>query len=164
MSNNGKATSGITASARTTAAGIGEDEISGKYADKIYVRGIGKNGLHYTDAFYVEMYRRSHEQGMTYAQAYSSLGFDIEELGYRRATQAGYRSARFVIERFIYDGDDGIIDITHDSGLTLEDFGISRVAKDELDIELAERETFLGRVLEGVPLLVGGSKQDMTGG
>ena len=78
-------------------ANIGEEPLAVKYSNNKYVKTANDDGLHYTDAFYIEMYRLSHEQGMTYAQAYESLGFDTAELGQMRAAQAGYRSVRMAI-------------------------------------------------------------------
>ena len=114
-----------------------------------------KDGFHYTGDFYVEMHRLIRDKGMTYAGAYESLGFDTGELGYRRAAQAGYRSAKYALERFCYGDDDTVIDLENEAGLKLSDFGISRKAKSEFDIEMQEREKFLEAVLNDVPRLLG---------
>ena len=103
--------------------------------------------IRYTDEFYIEMFRLSHDKGLTYAQAYRSLGYDTEELGERRAIQAGYRSGRFVMERFCSGIDDGIIDMTMEAGLTMRDFGISKAVADDIDFKLSEKEKFLEQVI-----------------
>ena len=147
------AASDITSSS-TTPETTSPEVLAEKYRDNEYVRRAGRDGLHYTDAFYTEMYRLSHKDGMTYAQAYESMGFDIKELGYRRAAQAGYRSAKFVLDRFCYDRDDTFIDVHTDSGLSLADLGVSATVKDAFDIDMAEREEFLERVLTDVVRLL----------
>ena len=113
-----------------------------KYTDK-----VDSDGIHYTDEFYIEMFRRSRERGMTYAQVYNSLGYDTNDLGERRAKQAGYRSSRFVMERFCNGLDDGVIDMSKEAGLTMRDFGISRGVINDIDHMMRQKERFLEQVI-----------------
>ena len=108
---------------------------------------LEEKSLRYMDDFYIKMFRLSHDQGMTYAQAYRSLGYDTGELGERRAIQAGYRSGRFVMERFCNGIDDGLIDMNREAGLTMRDFDISKAVIDDINFKLSEKEKFLEQVI-----------------
>ena len=114
---------------------------------KEYVKKVDDKTVRYTDKFYLEMFRLSRDCGMTYAEAYKHLGFDADKLGEGRATQAGYRAARYALEKFCYEGDDSIINLDEEPSLKISDLGISRVVKNEFDADLSARENFLSAVL-----------------
>lgn len=59
------------------------------YLDNPYVKGIHGTRIFYTKDFYVAMYKRIHDEKMSYEEAYESLGFKVSELGLNRARQAG---------------------------------------------------------------------------
>ena len=52
----------------------------------------------YSSDFYIAMYRKIHDEGMTYVQAYNALGFDTEILGTDRANSAGKRAMKMAEE------------------------------------------------------------------
>ena len=112
-----------------------------------YVEKSAGKAIRYTDKFYLEMFRLSRDSGMTYAEAYRHLGFDTDKLGERRAVQAGYRAARYALERFCYEGDDSVINLDDEPSLKIDDLGISRVVKNEFESDLSAREKFLSAVL-----------------
>lgn len=72
--------------------------------------------LRKTDSFYskdfdIAMYKKIHDEGMTYIQAYNALGFDTNVLGEDRANAAGKRVMQkakdnklFTIDASNYDG------------------------------------------------------------
>ena len=113
-----------------------------------YVKKIDGDGIHYTDEFYLEMFRLTHDEGLTYVEAYKQLGFDTKELGERRAVQAGYRATRFALEKFFYGGDDSIIDLKKDGGLTMKEFGISKTVREDFRADMKARKKFLKALLQ----------------
>lgn len=63
-----------------------------------FVEDVHANGkISYTNAFYVAMHNKIKE-GMTYAQAYDSLGLHVEWLGEDRANACGKRAEQMARE------------------------------------------------------------------
>ena len=65
----------------------------------------------YHKDFYVAMYKKIHDEGMTYVEAYNALGFDTRILGENRANSVGKRVMRmaeqnklFTVSPANYDG------------------------------------------------------------
>ena len=65
----------------------------------------------YHKDFYVAMYKKIHDEGMTYVEAYNALGFDTKILGENRANSAGKRVMKmaeqnrlFTVSPANYDG------------------------------------------------------------
>ena len=65
----------------------------------------------YHKEFYVAMYKKIHDENMTYVQAYNALGFDTKILGENRANAAGKRVMQmaranklFTVSPSSYDG------------------------------------------------------------
>jgi hypothetical protein len=57
-----------------------------------YVETLRKGKLVYSQKFYQDMYKHIKEENMTYIEAYTACGFDVEELGKDRANSAGKRA------------------------------------------------------------------------
>ena len=81
------------------------------FLDNEFVSGFKEDRLYYSKDFDVAMYKKIHDEGMTYVQAYNALGFDTNVLGEDRANAAGKRimqKARdnrlFTIDETNYDG------------------------------------------------------------
>lgn len=81
------------------------------FLDNEFVAGFHEDRLYYTKDFDVAMYKKIHNEGMTYVEAYNALGFDTSVLGEDRANAAGKRvmeKARnhklFTVDETSYDG------------------------------------------------------------
>ncbi len=79
--------------------------------DNPYVANIHHQKIFYNKDFYVAMYKRIHDEHMSYVQAYESLGFSVEQLGKTRAEQAGKKAMEkarqnklFTVDPSSYDG------------------------------------------------------------
>lgn len=65
----------------------------------------------YHKDFYIAMYKKIHDEGMTYVEAYNALGFDTKVLGENRAYSVGKRVMKmaeqnrlFTVSPANYDG------------------------------------------------------------
>lgn len=81
------------------------------FMDNEFVTGFHGDRLYYSKDFDIAMYKKIHDEGMTYAEAYNALGFDTKVLGEDRANAAGKRvmqKARehklFTVDETNYDG------------------------------------------------------------
>ena len=81
------------------------------FLDNPFVVGFKEDRLFYSKDFDVALYKKIHDEGMTYVEAYNALGFDTNVLGENRANAAGKRvmeKARdhklFTIDESSYDG------------------------------------------------------------
>jgi hypothetical protein len=81
------------------------------FLDNEFVTGFHEDRLFYSKDFDIAMYKKIHDEGMTYVQAYNALGFDTKILGEDRANGAGKRvmqKARdnrlFTLDETNYDG------------------------------------------------------------
>lgn len=79
--------------------------------DNPYVANIHHQKIFYNKDFYVAMYKRIHDEHMTYVEAYESLGFSVAQLGKTRAEQAGKKAMEkarqnklFTVDPSSYDG------------------------------------------------------------
>ena len=79
--------------------------------DNEYVANIHHQKIFYTKDFYIAMYKRIHDEHMSYVQAYESLGFSVAQLGKTRAEQAGKKAMEkarqnklFTVDPSNYDG------------------------------------------------------------
>ena len=79
--------------------------------DNPYVANIHHQKIFYNKDFYVAMYKRIHDEHMTYVQASESLGFSVALLGKTRAEQAGKKAMEkarqnklFTVDPASYDG------------------------------------------------------------
>ena len=81
------------------------------FLDNPFVDDFHGNSFVYTKDFYVAMYKKIHDEGMTYVEAYNALGFDTKVLGENRATSIGKRVMKlakknrlFTVDPANYDG------------------------------------------------------------
>jgi len=81
------------------------------FLDNAFVTGFYEDRLFYSKDFDIAMYKKIHNEGMTYVEAYNALGFDTNVLGEDRANAAGKRVMRkarenklFTIDASNYDG------------------------------------------------------------
>ena len=81
------------------------------FLDNEFVTGFREDRLYYSKDFDIALYKKIHDEGMTYVQAYNALGFDTGILGEDRANAAGKRvmqKARdnrlWTIDESNYDG------------------------------------------------------------
>ena len=81
------------------------------FLDNGFVVGFKEDRLYYSKDFDIAMYKKIHDEGMTYVEAYNALGFDTSVLGEDRANSAGKRvmeKARnnklFTVDETSYDG------------------------------------------------------------
>lgn len=81
------------------------------FLDNPFVDWFKEDRLFYTKDFDVAMYKKIHDEGMTYVQAYNALGFDTKILGEDRANAAGKRVMQkakenrlFTVREDSYDG------------------------------------------------------------
>ena len=62
----------------------------------------------YHKEFYVAMYKKIHDEGMTYVEAYNALGFDTKIRGENRANSAGKRVMQMARENKLFTADANI--------------------------------------------------------
>ena len=81
------------------------------FLDNEFVTGFKEDRLFYSKDFDIAMYKKIHDEGMTYVEAYNALGFDTNVLGTDRANAAGKRVMQkakdnklFTIDAANYDG------------------------------------------------------------
>ena len=81
------------------------------FLDNEFVTGFKEDRLFYSKDFDIAMYKKIHDEGMTYVEAYNALGFDTNILGTDRANAAGKRVMQkakdnklFTIDASNYDG------------------------------------------------------------
>jgi hypothetical protein len=68
-----------------------------KQMENDFVESYSNGRIRYSKDFYMAMHRAI-EKGMTYAEAYRSLGFDLKILGIDRASSAGKRAEQMARE------------------------------------------------------------------
>ena len=81
------------------------------FLDNEFITGFKEDRLFYSKDFDIAMYKKIHDEGMTYVEAYNALGFDTNILGTDRANAAGKRVMQkakdnklFTIDAANYDG------------------------------------------------------------
>ena len=81
------------------------------FLDNEFVTGFKEDSLFSSKDFDIAMYKKIHDEGMTYVEAYNALGFDTNILGTDRANAAGKRVMQkakdnklFTIDAANYDG------------------------------------------------------------
>ena len=61
------------------------------FLDNEFVSDFEGDKFIYTKDFDIALYKKIHDEGMTYVEAYNALGFDTKVLGEDRANAAGKR-------------------------------------------------------------------------
>ena len=81
------------------------------FLDNPFLDTFHGHAIVYHKDFYVAMYKKIHDEGMTYVEAYNALGFDTKILGENRAYSAGKRVMKmagqdklFTVSPANYDG------------------------------------------------------------
>jgi hypothetical protein len=67
------------------------EDILTPFLDNPFVLGFNGNKLYYSKDFEIAMYKKIHDEKMTYVEAYNALGFDTTILGEDRANAMGKR-------------------------------------------------------------------------
>jgi hypothetical protein len=80
-----------------------------KQMENDFVMDFSNGKIRYSKDFYMAMHKAI-ENGMTYVQAYESLGFDVKVLGVNRANSAGKRAEQMASEGKLNSVDPGSYD------------------------------------------------------
>ena len=96
----------------------------------------------YHKEFYVAMYKKIHEEGMTYVEAYNALGFDTKILGENRANSAGKRVMQMARENKLFTVDPS----NYDGSVPREEMG--DLAPEEEIAYLKARNMYLEELVE----------------
>ena len=96
----------------------------------------------YHKEFYVAMYKKIHEEGMTYVEAYNALGFDTKILGENRANSAGKRVMQMARENKLFTDDPS----NYDGSVPREEMG--NLAPEEEIAYLKARNMYLEELVE----------------
>ena len=96
----------------------------------------------YHKEFYVAMYKKIHEEGMTYVEAYNALGFDTKILGENRANSAGKRVMQMAREDRLFTADPS----NYDGSVPREEMG--NLAPEEEIAYLKARNMYLDELVE----------------
>lgn len=75
------------------------------FLDNPFLEGFHGHTIVYHKDFYVAMYKKIHDEGMTYVEAYNALGFDTKILGENRANSAGKRVMQMARENRLFTTD-----------------------------------------------------------
>ena len=96
----------------------------------------------YHKEFYVAMYKKIHEEGMTYVEAYNALGFDTKILGENRANSAGKRVMQMARENKLFTVDPA----KYDGSVPRKEMG--NLAPEEEIAYLKARNMYLEELVE----------------
>jgi hypothetical protein len=96
----------------------------------------------YHKEFYVAMYNKIHDEGMTYVEAYNALGFDTKILGENRANSAGKRVMQMARENKLFTIDPS----NYDGSVPREEMG--NLAPEEEIAYLKARNMYLEELVE----------------
>ncbi len=96
----------------------------------------------YHKDFYVAMYKKIHDENMTYVQAYNALGFDTKILGENRANSAGKRVMQMARENKLFTVDPS----NYDGSVPREEMG--DLAPEEEIAYLKARNMYLEELVE----------------
>lgn len=120
------------------------------YLDNDYVKEIRGNRIFYRPDFYVAMYKRIHDENMSYVEAYESLGFDCKVLGKTRAEQAGKNTMEkarqnklFPTDPESYDGSVPLKELPHLSTEEMLAYTTKRIIYLEAMVEAQKKIPFV---------------------
>lgn len=109
-----------------------------------FVENVHANGkILYRDSFYVAMHNKIKE-GMTYVEAYESLGFPVEWLGKERANACGKRAEQMAKDGTLNTLNPSLFDGSAPSGK----MGLSQMTQEEQLAYLKARVNYLETVQE----------------
>lgn len=126
---------------QTDVAGI-DEACMAALLDNPFVESYSNGRITYSRDFHVALYKRIHDDGMTYVQAYRALGFDVDALGENRANAAGRRVMRLAASGRLGAADPA----SYDGSVPREAMG--QLAPEEELAYLRARNTYLETVIE----------------
>ena len=112
------------------------------FLDNPYLDTFHGHTIVYHKEFYVAMYKKIHEEGMTYVEAYNALGFDTKILGENRANSAGKRVMQMARENKLFTVDPS----NYDGSVPREEMG--NLAPEEEIAYLKARNMYLEELVE----------------
>ena len=112
------------------------------FLDNPFMADFHGNTIVYSKDFYVAMYKKIHDDGMTYVQAYNALGFDTKILGENRANSAGKRVMKMADENKLFTVDPS----SYDGSVPMEEMG--NLAPEEKMAYLIARNAYLEELVE----------------
>ena len=112
------------------------------FLDNPFLDTIHGHTIVYHKEFYVAMYKKIHEEGMTYVEAYNALGFDTKILGENRANSAGKRVMQMARENKLFTVDPS----NYDGSVPREEMG--NLAPEEEIAYLKARNMYLEELVE----------------
>ena len=112
------------------------------FLDNPFLETFHGHTIVYHKDFYVAMYKKIHDEGMTYVEAYNALGFDTKILGENRANSAGKRVMQMAAENRLFTTDP----TNYDGSVPPEDMG--NLAPEEELAYLKARNLYLEELVE----------------
>lgn len=89
------------------------------FLDNPFFEDFRGHNIVYSKDFYVAMYKKIHDEGMTYVAAYNALGFNTAILGENRANSAGKRAMQMAEENRLFTVDPS----SYDGSVSREEMG-----------------------------------------
>ena len=112
------------------------------FLDNPFMADFHGHTIVYSKDFYVAMYKKLHDEGMTATEAYNALGFDTRILGSNRARQAAKRVMQMARENRLFTEDPS----NYDGSVPMEEMG--ELSQEETVAYLIARNTYLEELLE----------------
>ena len=112
------------------------------FLDNPFMADFHGSTIVYSKDFYVAMYKKIHDDGMTYVQAYNALGFDTKILGENRANSAGKRVMKMAEKIRLFTVDPS----SYDGSVPMEEMG--NLAPEEKMAYLIARNAYLEELVE----------------
>ena len=112
------------------------------FLDNPFLNTFHGHTIVYQKDFYVAMYKKIHDEGMTYVQAYNALGFDTKILGENRANAAGKRVMQMARDNRLFTVDPS----NYDGTVPREEMG--KLAPEEEIAYLKARNMYLEELVE----------------
>ena len=111
------------------------------FLDNEFVAGFKEDRLYYSKDFDVAMYKKIHDEKMTYVEAYNALGFNTKILGENRANAAGKRAMEKARDHKLSTIDE----TSYDGSVAMEKMG--QLTPDEERAYLKARTHYLEEML-----------------
>lgn len=120
---------------------LAPDEIV-PFLDNPFVDDFHGHALVYSKDFYVALYKKIHDEGMTYVEAYNALGFDTKILGENRANSIGKRVMKLAAKNRLFTVDPA----NYDGSVPREEMG--NLSPEEEIAYLKARNLYLESIIE----------------
>lgn len=124
------------------------------FLDNPFLEDFHGHTIVYHKDFYVAMYKKIHDEGMTYVEAYNALGFDTKILGENRANSAGKRVMQMAKENRLFTVDPS----NYDGSVPREKMG--NLSPEEELAYLKARNLYLEMIVDAqkkIPSLLAGT-------